>query len=80
MERDELVEDVRDVFARNRAALTDIEQAVLRERFGLDGHGEAKTLAEVSRIVDLSNERVRQVQNRALAKLKSVLSDRFVAA
>ncbi|MEI7835961.1 MAG: sigma-70 family RNA polymerase sigma factor [Planctomycetota bacterium] len=80
MERDELVEDVRDVFDRNRAALTDIEQAVLRERFGLDGHGEAKTLAEVSRIVDLSNERVRQVQNRALAKLKSVLSDRFVAA
>ena len=80
MARDELVEDVREVFARNRAALTEIEQTVLRERFGLDGRGEGKTLAEVSRIVDLSNERVRQVQNRALAKLKNILSDRYVAA
>ncbi|MCY2929729.1 MAG: sigma-70 family RNA polymerase sigma factor [Planctomycetota bacterium] len=80
IERDELVEDVRDVFARNRAALTEIEQTVLRERFGLDGKGEGKTLAEVSRVVGLSNERVRQVQNRAMAKLKNVLGDRYVAA
>jgi RNA polymerase sigma factor (sigma-70 family) len=80
MQRQDVVEDIREIVVDNRAGLTEIERTVLLERFGLEGRDAGKTLAQVSRIVGLSNERVRQVQNRALAKLRQVLNGRYVAA
>jgi RNA polymerase primary sigma factor len=44
------------------------EAAVLRMRFGLDGE-EPKTLKEIGECLGLTRERVRQIENEALAKL-----------
>lgn len=49
------------------------EQTVLRLRFGLDG-GESHSLSEVSQVLSVSKERIRQIQDAALAKLR-VLAD-----
>ena len=48
--------------------LDERERTVLRMRFGLDGTGTA-TLEEVGRALELSRERSRQIQQKALSKL-----------
>jgi RNA polymerase primary sigma factor len=55
--------------------LTSFEAAVLRFRYGLDG-GEELTLREVGEKYHLSRERIRQVQEVALAKLRSAFEQR----
>lgn len=47
------------------ASLTDRERAVLRMRFW-----ESRTLLETSKELDVSKERVRQIQNTALARMR----------
>ncbi len=49
--------------------LTDREQKVLRLRFGLDD-GRARTLEEVGREFDVTRERIRQIEAKALRKLR----------
>ena len=49
--------------------LTDQERQVLELRFGLEGE-ERHTLAEIGRMLDVSRERVRQVELKALRKLR----------
>jgi RNA polymerase primary sigma factor len=48
------------------------EVTILRARFGLDG-GPAQTLDEVGRKVGLTRERIRQLQNLALTKLRNMI-------
>jgi RNA polymerase primary sigma factor len=64
--RGELAERVEQALAR----LDDREQEVLRMRFGLASDHEY-TLAEVARRFNLSRERVRQIEARALMKLRA---------
>jgi RNA polymerase primary sigma factor len=49
--------------------LTDSEQKVLRLRFGLDD-GRARTLEEVGKEFDVTRERIRQIEAKALRKLR----------
>ena len=49
--------------------LTDREEKVLRMRFGLDD-GRARTLEEVGREFNVTRERIRQIEAKALRKLK----------
>ncbi len=49
--------------------LTEREQKVLRLRFGLDD-GEAKTLEEVGKTFNVTRERIRQIEAKALRKLR----------
>jgi RNA polymerase primary sigma factor len=49
------------------------EKKIIFQRFGLDG-GKPKTLEDVGRDFGVTRERIRQVQNIALAKLRRALS------
>ena len=51
--------------------LSDQERQVLQLRFGLEGE-ERQTLAEIGRRLDVSRERVRQVELKALRKLRNL--------
>lgn len=55
------------------SGLSDRERRVLRARFGLDG--EAKSLREISETLGVSAERVRQLENRALGKLRAAAAE-----
>ena len=58
----EQLEDVLDT-------LTDREEEVLRLRYGLDD-GKARTLEEVGRVFGVTRERIRQIEAKALRKLR----------
>ncbi|MBM6967582.1 MAG: RNA polymerase sigma factor RpoD [Pseudoramibacter alactolyticus] len=51
------------------STLTDREEKVLRLRFGLDD-GRARTLEEVGKEFDVTRERIRQIEAKALRKLR----------
>jgi len=53
--------------------LEPMERAIIRWRFGLDGGGEELTLKEIGERFGLSRERIRQLQERALRKIRSHL-------
>jgi len=50
--------------------LTEREQAILRERFGLND-GRSKTLEQLGKIFGFSKERIRQIEDIALRKLRA---------
>ena len=55
--------------ARWLSHLNEQEREVLSLRFGLDGHNR-HTLADIGRHLDVSRERIRQVELKALRKLR----------
>ena len=60
---------MRDQLEEVMATLTDREQQVIRMRFGLeDGH--PRTLEEVGREFHVTRERIRQIESKALRKLR----------
>lgn len=61
------------------ATLTPREQKVIKLRFGLDGETE-HILDEVAAIINISRERVRQLETRALRKLASFNCGQKLAA
>jgi RNA polymerase sigma factor (sigma-70 family) len=65
-------ERLQRVLERNSAGLTNREWVVLARRFAMDG-GDEQTLAQVGHTLGLSKERVRQIQNRALGKIRKAL-------
>ena len=50
--------------------LTDREENVLRLRFGLDKNGEIRTLEQVGQVFEVTRERIRQIEAKALRKLR----------
>lgn len=62
----QLRESVRDVIA---ARLLPREQRVLHLRLGF-GSGQARTLEQVAGVLGVTRERVRQIETRALRKLR----------
>jgi RNA polymerase primary sigma factor len=50
-------------------SLTDRERQVLELRFGLKD-GKTRTLEEVGKYFDVTRERIRQIEGKALVKLK----------
>lgn len=51
------------------------ERAILRLRFGLEG-GVERTLEEIGALMRLTRERIRQLQNNALARLRRLIEER----
>jgi len=62
--------------ARVLEVLSPREQFILRRRFGMDGEPDGLTLREIGEQLNLSRERVRQLEAMALAKLRTVLAGR----
>lgn len=60
---------LKDDMSRLIGTLNSREQAVIRMRFGLDD-GKAKTLEEVGQRFSVTRERIRQIEARALHKLR----------
>jgi RNA polymerase primary sigma factor len=71
--------DLRDEVSDLFEVLDDRERKIIFQRFGLDG-GKPKTLEEVGKKFGVTRERIRQVQNIALAKLRRALSKKETPA
>ncbi len=70
---DEIIAQVeQDEALRVMDDLSPIECDILKRRFGLNGHDEA-TLKEIGEIYSLSRERIRQLQEQALSKVRRAL-------
>ena len=68
------VERLKHVLGQNIGRLSTLESQILSQRFSEGSDGQ-RTLAEIGGMVGLSRERVRQIQNSALAKLRRVLNE-----
>ena len=80
-QRDDWVDEVRTIFRRNLADLSDIEQSVVKMRFSLDDiQDEPLTLKQVGDKLGLTKERIRQIQNKALAKIRETAHERMEPA
>ena len=67
--------NMRDELSQLLEVLNDREREIIFKRFGLDG-GKPKTLEEVGKKFGVTRERIRQLQNIALAKLRRALAKR----
>jgi RNA polymerase sigma factor (sigma-70 family) len=79
------VDELKRILFENSADLSSVEKRVLTARFSLDqpapGPGSRrKTLDQVGDLLGVSKERVRQIQNQAMIKLRAVLEERLLAA
>src|SRR5439155_23971250 len=73
---EECIDELKQIVDRNLADLSDTEQTVLRRRFNWQQSEEQPlTLEEVGKIIGVTKERVRQIQNKALLKIKSVMEE-----
>lgn len=80
---DSFVQDIenKSVFRKIRnmmSYLKPVELSIINKRFGLDG-GEGATLQEIANGMALSRERVRQIQNKALDKMRGGLKAELAA-
>ncbi len=66
--QDNLMSEVKDMLGR----LSQKERDILILRYGLDDDGQKKTLEEIGAKYGVSRERVRQIENRAICKLKKL--------
>lgn len=79
---EDCIEALQGILHRNDAELTPTERKILSERFGF-GRATAthaiapeKTLRQVADLFGVTKERVRQIQNRALSKLRGAIDER----
>ena len=67
--------NMRDELSELLDVLGDRERKIIFERYGLDGD-KPKTLEEIGKKLGVTRERIRQLQNIALVKLRKALAKR----
>lgn len=72
------LDELKSILGNNTAQLNDVEQTVIRARFALVEKRllddvRPQTLEQVGKLIGVTKERVRQIQNKALGKLKVTL-------
>src|SRR5688572_13287587 len=73
---EDCIDELKAIVQRNLADLSPVEDTVIRRRFNWEQHDESPlTLEEVGQIIGVTKERVRQIQNKALAKIRGVLEE-----
>lgn len=74
--REDCLHELKEIVDRNLAELSSVEETVIRRRFNWELMDESPlTLEEVGRIVGVTKERVRQIQNKALKKIRLVMEE-----
>ena len=73
--QENLFEDIRKMLNQ----LSPKERDVLILRYGLDNNGSKKTLDEIGSQYGVSRERIRQIENRAMSKLKKLCKNKKLA-
>ncbi len=74
-------ESVELFFTKERAhsileSLDERERTIIEMRFGLQDDGEQYTLAQIAKKLGISRERVRQIEELTIAKMKKTLQER----
>lgn len=72
--QESLLDDIRKILNQ----LSQKERDVLILRYGLDSNGVKKTLDEIGSQYGVSRERIRQIENRAIAKLKKLCKNKHL--
>jgi RNA polymerase sigma factor (sigma-70 family) len=73
---EDCIDELKAIVDRNLADLSQVEETVIRRRFNWKQEDESPlTLEEVGQIIGVTKERVRQIQNKALAKIRNVMED-----
>src|SRR4051812_28673863 len=73
---EDCIDELKTIVDRNLADLSSVEETVIRRRFNWDQVDDASlTLEDVGKIIGVTKERVRQIQNKALAKIRAVMED-----
>lgn len=76
MVKEDCIDELKAIVDRNLADLSTVEETVIKRRFNWSEKDENPlTLEEVGKIIGVTKERVRQIQNKALAKIKAVMED-----
>ena len=74
--QESLLDDIKGMLEQ----LSQKERDVLILRFGLNNDGNKKTLDEIGTIYGVSRERIRQIENRAISKLKKLCKNKNLTA
>jgi RNA polymerase primary sigma factor len=73
---EDCLDELKAIVNRNLADLSSVEETVIRRRFNWNQEDDATlTLEEVGQIIGVTKERVRQIQNKALAKIRNVMEE-----
>jgi RNA polymerase sigma factor (sigma-70 family) len=73
---EDCIDELKAIVDRNLADLSQVEETVIRRRFNWKQEEENPlTLEEVGQIIGVTKERVRQIQNKALAKIRTVMEE-----
>ena len=73
---EDCIDELKAIVDRNLAQLSDVEDTVIRRRFNWQQNEDHPlTLEEVGQIIGVTKERVRQIQNKALAKIRLVMEE-----
>ena len=67
-----MLEDIKNMLEQ----LSQKERDVLILRFGLNNNGTKQTLDEIGTRYGVSRERIRQIENRAISKLKKLCKNK----
>jgi RNA polymerase sigma factor (sigma-70 family) len=66
--------ETKQVVQRMLSELTPRERCIICLRFGIENGGEDHTIEEIGRSVGLTPERVRQILNKALTKMRKIVA------
>ena len=73
---EDCIDELKAIVDRNLADLSTVEETVIRRRFNWDQVDDSSlTLEDVGKIIGVTKERVRQIQNKALAKIRKLMEE-----
>ena len=73
-------EELVRILEGNSAYLSEVELAVVKGRFAFGSKGKRKTLVEMGDVLGLTKERIRQIQKKAVRRLREALEARLTGS